>query len=111
MSYIVFTTTLAAEVAGVVGRAGDADTIAQAEAHVPIVTLFVKAYVRGHGFVDGLPNDDIKAVIKTATARLVVNPEQVKRYQTADYAETPAVLDGFTLPELAVLHLYRRRTA
>ncbi|MBD7980034.1 MULTISPECIES: hypothetical protein [Oerskovia] len=101
----------AAQVAAILGRGDDSETVALAGAHLPLVTVFVKAYVRGNGFTADEPNADLSAVITTATARLVVNPEQVKRYQTADYAETPAVLDGFTLPELAVLHLYRRRTA
>ncbi|WP_402371401.1 hypothetical protein [Isoptericola rhizosphaerae] len=98
-------------VAAYLGRGDDAQTVTLAGAHLPIVTAFVRAYVRDNGFTDGIPGDDLAAVITTATARLTTNPEQVKRYQTADYAETPAVLDGFTLPELAILHLYRRRTA
>lgn len=98
-------------VAAFLGKPGDAATVDLAAAHIPVVKAFVKAYTRGQGFNEmGVPNEDIEAVILTCAARTVINPEQMKRYQIADYSETPAVLDGFTLPELAVLHLYRRRT-
>lgn len=101
----------ASMVAAFLGKPGDAALTAIAQAHIPVVTAFIKAYTRGQGFdAHGEPNEDVEAVILTCAARTVVNPEQMKRYSIADYSETPAVLDGFTLPELAVLHLYRRRT-
>lgn len=101
----------AADVAAFLGQGDDTEVVALAEAHLPVVTTFVKAYVRGNGFTDGAPNDDLSTVIKTATARLTVNPEQNRRISVDDYAQTFTTLDGFTLPELAVLHLYRRRSA
>jgi len=42
-------------------------------------------------------------VIITATARLVVNPAQVSRESMDGYSAVGS-LNGFTLPELAVLH-------
>jgi len=106
------TDALAARVAAFLGRADDAETLALAEVHVPVVCAFVKAYTRGRGFAeDGTPSDDVAAVIVTATARLLTNPSQGGRYQVGEISETPAVLNGFTLPEVAVLHLYRRRAA
>lgn len=100
------------DVADFLGRGGDPKVVSLAGTHLPIVTAFVRAYTRGNGFDPALgPNDDLAAVIVSATARLVTNPEQSQRVQVADYAESPAVLNGFTLPELAVLHRYRRRTA
>ncbi|MFD6134572.1 hypothetical protein [Isoptericola sp. NPDC060257] len=101
----------AEQVAGYLGKADEVAIVSLAQQHLPIVTAFVRAYVRGNGFADSEPNADLEAVIVSACARLTANPEQVSRYQTADYAENPAVLHGFTLPELAILHLYRRRTA
>lgn len=90
----------------------DPEMIALAEAHLPIVTTFVKSYTRGQGFDQfGNPNKDMESVIITAGARLVVNPEQAIRVQIGDYSETPAVFNGFTLAELAVLNRYRRRSA
>ncbi len=101
----------AAKVAAFLGRGDDPAVVALAGEHLPIVTAFVEAYTRGKGFTEGQPDGPLAAVIMTAAARLVPNPEQAKRTQVADYSETPAILDGFTLPELAILHLYRRRTA
>lgn len=101
-----------AHVARFLGRDEDPSYLALAGEHLPVVTAFVRAYTRGVGFdPDSLPNDDLGAVIVSATARLTNNPEQSRRVTVADYAESPAVLDGFTLPELAVLNLYRRRAA
>lgn len=73
---------------------------------------FVKGYKRGRGFLleaDGV-EDDIRAVIITATARLATNPSQVEREQ-ADGWSAVGSFNGFTLPELFVLYKYRRRTA
>jgi len=99
------------QVAAYLGKGDDSGLVALAGQHLPIVTAFVRAYVRGNGFTDNEPNADLEAVIVSATARLTANPEQVTRRQLDDYAENPATLHGFTLPELAILHLYRRRVA
>lgn len=106
-------TPTAAQVGAYLGQGERVATLSLAAAHLPIVTAFVRAYTRGNGFAVGTdePDDALEAVIVSACARLTSNPEQVTHYQMADYAENPAVLNGFTLPELAVLHLYRRRTA
>lgn len=98
-------------VAAFVGRAGDTLTIAQATVHALIVAEYVKGYTRGRGFVAGVPVPGLLAVIVSATSRLTANPEQVSYYQANDYSERPAVLAGWTLPELAVLNGFRRRTA
>ena len=99
----------AQQVAAFLGRAGDPTVVAQAEAHLPIVRTFVAAYVRDVGFVAGVENDALAAVIVSASARLVLNPSQASRYAAGDYSESPGLLNGWTLPELAVLHRYRRR--
>lgn len=105
-------TDLAANVAAFLGRPGDVETIALATVHVGIVTGYVYGYTRGRGFTEsGVPKPDLSGVITAATARLTSNPEQVSYYATGDYSERPAVLAGWTLPELAVLHRYRRRYA
>lgn len=98
-------------VASFLGRADDTSIYYLADEHLTLVTAFVNAYTRGRGFtVAEGPNDDLAAVIITATARLLTNPAQVER-ETADGYEAVGRLDGFTLPELAVLHRYRRRAA
>lgn len=101
----------AESVAAFLGQENDPDVIALAGEHLPVVTSFVRAYTRGRGFTDGTPNDDLGHVITTVCARLTVNPEQNRRVSVDDYAQTFTTLDGFTLPELAILHLYRRRAA
>jgi hypothetical protein len=100
-----------ADVARFLGRASDAEFVKLADQHIPLVTSFIRAYTRGRGFDDDSEEveDDVRAVIITATARLVVNPAQVSRESVDGYSAVGS-LNGFTLPELAVLHLYRRRT-
>ena len=99
------------EVARFLGRATDSEFVKLADQHVPLVSAFIRAYTRGKGFDDDTEEveEDIRAVIITATARLVVNPAQVSRESVDGYSAVGS-LNGFTLPELAVLHLYRRRT-
>jgi hypothetical protein len=81
------------------------------DAVLNIVTAMVKAYVRSAGFTDGVPAEDISAVILTSAARLLTNPSQVSMSETMG----PLAVDyrggwiGFTLPELAVLNSYRDR--
>lgn len=100
---------IAEKVAAFLNKPGDTATIDLAEQHVNIVTVFVRSYTRGRGFTDGIPDSDLEAVIIPVTTRYTVNPEQVRQYSSGDYSETPVTLTGFTLLELAVLNLYRRR--
>lgn len=98
------------KIARYLGRDGDPQALALAEEHVGIVTIFVKAYTRGNGFTEtGDPNEDLSAVIVSATARYLVNPQQNLREQIGAQSITYAKLEGFTLAEQAVLHLYRKR--
>jgi hypothetical protein len=99
------------DVAGFLGRGSDTAFVALCNVHVPLVTAFVRSYVRGQGFdkYDDM-EEDLRAVIITATARLVVNPAQVER-EGADSYYAVGSFNGFSLPELAVLHNFRRRTA
>lgn len=102
-------------VADLLGRGDEPAVVALAEHHVEVVETFVKSYTRGRGFVEpGPPPDlapDLAAVIRSAAARLTANPEQLEREQAGTYSVAYPRLDGWSLPELAVLHAYRRRTA
>lgn len=100
------------DVARFLGREDDPALVKLAGEHVPLVSVFVRGYTRRNGFsIDGEEVvDDLRAVIITATARLVANPSQVAR-ESIDGYEAVGSFAGWTLPELAVLHLYRRRTA
>ena len=103
---------LSEDVANFLGRGGDENVLSLAGEHLPIVTAFVRAYTRGNGFDElGEPVDELAVVITTATARLVLNPSNRGPSTAGPFSETPGVFNGFTLPELAVLHLYRRRTS
>lgn len=103
---------LAARAAAFIGRAGSKRFESLAAAQLPIVTEFVRGYTRDRGFYsDGEPMPPLEAVLVSVVSRLLTNPEQVTQYQTGDYSERPAVLNGWTLTELAILNRYRRRAA
>lgn len=105
--------SLARRVAAFLGKPNNPLTLGRASVHCEIVTEYVRGYTRGRGFdaVSDAPANPLESVIVAATARLTANPEQVSYYATGDYSERPAVLAGWTLPELAVLNRYRKRTA
>ena len=65
------------DVADFLGQGTNTTLVALAGEHVVIVTAMVKAYTRDNGFDEGMPGDDLAAVITTATARLVANPQQL----------------------------------
>lgn len=75
--------------------------------HADVVTNMVRAYTRGEGFVDGVPNEEIAAVIVTASARLVANPEQLS--SSVGNISNGVGFNGFNLAELFVLNRYRKR--
>lgn len=102
---------LAPKLAAYLGRPDDAATIATARAQLPVVVEFIHGYTRGRKWTGYTPPYPLRAVIVSAGARLVTNPEQVSQYAAADYTERPAVLSGYTLAELGVLHRYRRVSA
>jgi hypothetical protein len=95
------------------GRVDDQRVLDLAGAHLPVVTAMVRAYVRGVGFdpVAGVPDDDLAAAIVSCTARAVTNPSQTVEEQVDDFSVRYGTFAGWTLPELAILHTYRRRTA
>lgn len=83
---------------------------------VPIVTTIAKAYTRGAGFTAGPggnePNDEIAAVIATASARLSQNPKGLSQQRIDDCeVQYSKLSSGFawTLAEQIVLNRYRVR--
>ena len=99
------------DVANYLGRGEDATILALAGEHLPVVEQMVRAYVRDNGFDDpgNQPRDDLAAVIVSSCARLVSNPEHNVSVQLAGYSVRPGIFNGWTLPELAILHRYRKR--
>ncbi len=86
-------------------------SVEQVTAQLDTVTAMVKAYVRGNGFTDAVPAADLAAVIVSATARAVTNPAHAEHLAAGPFTVRPGTFDGWTLPELAILHTYRRRAA
>lgn len=96
-----------ADIAAFLGQGDDLTLAALADQHVTIVTAMARAYTRGQGFTDAEPNDDIAAVITTATARLVANPEQINT--TTGSVAVNGGFTGWTLAETFVLNRYRKK--
>ena len=69
----------------------------------------VKTYVRGVGFTDDVPDEALAAVIVSSTARLVSNPTMTAFTAIDDAQVRQGTFQGWTLPELAILHAYRAR--
>lgn len=84
--------------------------LAELDEYSDIVTAFVHGYTRGRGFEGERPAKPLETVIVSAAARLVDNPSHAKRQSAGMFSVSMTTLDGFTLPELAVLHRYRKRT-
>ncbi len=99
------------DVAAFLGQRENMSTVVLAEEHLPVVVAFVHAYTRGQGFTDGEPGNDLRHVIVSACARLTDNPQLAREESIGDFSITRTVFNGWTLPELAVLHRYRRRVA
>jgi len=100
----------AQQVADFLGRGDDTAAVALAGEHLPIVTAMVRRYVRGKGFVGTVDCDeDVAAVIISSTARLTNNPTMTTFSAIDDAQVRQGTFNGWTLPELAILHSYRAR--
>lgn len=96
------------DVANFLGQSGSA-VVALAGEHVAVVTAMARAYTRDRGFdpITGEPFEDVAAVITTATARLVANPEQIA-HATGPFSYGGG-FTGWSLAETFVLNRYRKR--
>lgn len=99
------------DVADMLGQGDDTALVDLAERHLPLVTAQVRAYTRGRGFIANDPADDLALVIIAATTRSVVNPQGLRAENLGTFSVQYQVTQGWTLPELAILHGYRRRAA
>lgn len=96
------------DVADFLGRGTDTTFVALAGQHAAIITAMARAYTRGGGFdTFGFPQDDVAAVIVTASARLVSNPDQVT--QSVGPFAVSGGFTGWNLAETFVLNRYRKR--
>lgn len=94
------------DVADFIGQGDDQSVVALAGQHLQIITAMAQAYTRGNGFEDGHPNDDVAAVLVTATARLMGNPDQTN-YRVGNISYQ-SHFQGWTLAETFVLNRYRK---
>lgn len=99
----------AQDVADFLGRGDDTALVALAGSHLPIVTSTVRRYTRGQGFIGTTPDVDLVAVIVSATARSIVNPAHTEYQASGPFQIREGRFNGWTLPELAILHSYRAR--
>lgn len=99
------------DVAAYLGRDVDDKFIEITEAHLPVVTLMIRAYTRDRGFdaATGDPRVDVAAVILSVCARTVSNPMMVRSESVDDFSVDRTVVLGWTLAELAVLNRHRKR--
>lgn len=98
----------AADLQMLLGSAVDAE---QATAALSTVTALVSAWTRGGGFAAGVPADDVRAVILTATCRLISNTtgllyDQVEGPSQISYR---SAFNGFTVAEQMALDSHKVR--
>lgn len=85
----------------------DPEDVADAQTVVDTITLMARTYTRKNGFNGNEPNEDIGAVIFTASLRLLSNPSGLE-YRAGNEQVTSA-FNGWTLTESYVLNAYRKR--
>ena len=96
------------EVADFTGDGADEGAVALAEESVKVVTAMARSYTRGRGFgITGDVTEDLAAVIVTASARLMANPDQLRSQVGA--VSLYNGFNGFSLAETFVLNRYRKR--
>lgn len=98
----------AQDVRDFLGRGADELPDSLAQAHLDTITSLARGYTRGNGFdYGGVPADDLIAVILTATARMLANPDQLP--YDAGSVSIRGAFTGWTLAETIVLNRYRKR--
>lgn len=100
---------LPADVLAFLGQPTEGADTAALVSHINAATLMVKAYTRGGGFTNGEPSDDVAAVIVSCASRMHGNPTNDRQQSMGPFQTSPGVFNGWTLPETAVLHQYRKR--
>lgn len=84
----------------------------QADAVLVVVTAMAKAYTRGNGFdPDGVPNDELRAVILSAACRMIANPRGIDLAESIGPQSVSfrGAFTGWTVAETFTLNRYRKR--
>jgi hypothetical protein len=86
-------------------------TTDQATAIISVISALASAHTRGEGFTAGEPNSDVRAVILSASARLLRDPSGIVSYEEMGpfRVQYRAGFDGWTVAELGALNRYRAR--
>ena len=81
----------------------------QADAVIAVVTAMASSYTRGQGFTNAQPQTDLRAVILSASVRLLrdrgVESEAMGPFQVSYRSG----FEGWSVAELVVLNRYRER--
>lgn len=90
--------------------AGKNLTEEQVTATLSVITALAKSYCRASWTEDEIP-EDVAAVIKTSTLRLLANPDQISTSQTmgAFSVDIKGAWVGWSIGELGILHRHRKR--
>lgn len=98
------------DLAAFMGRELTDEESSRAQAVIAVVTAHASAHTRGQGFIDGVPNSDIRAVILPASVRLFGDPTQSVEARTmGPFSVTHRHTEGWTTWELVTLNRYRQR--
>ena len=86
-----------------------ASLLPQAQQVVEVITVMASDYTRGKGFTDGIPDANVRAVIVTASARLLANPDQLDF--TTGSVSIRSSFDGWNRLEKTLLNSIRKTGA
>ncbi|BBY47754.1 hypothetical protein MARA_12220 [Mycolicibacterium arabiense] len=83
----------------------------QGEAVIQNITAMVKAYTRGVGFANGVPNDELRAVILSAACRMIANPRGIELGESVGPQSVSfrGAFTGWSVAEAFTLNRYRKR--
>jgi len=91
------------------GRISGITDTGQAAEVIKVCAALCSAYTRGNGFLDGIPNAEIAAVIIGMAARVVGEPRQMAVYEVHGPSAISASGSpmGFSTSDRIVLNRYR----
>lgn len=97
-----------AELGALMGRTV---TTEQGNAVLSIISALASGYTRGVGFTDGVPNNEIRAVVLSAACRYIAEPRQMATTEVVGPMSARFEAGGFdfSVGERMVLNRYRIR--
>lgn len=91
------------------GLLGETVDSSRGAAVLSIVSAMAKAYTRGRGWTDDTPVEEIRAVILTASARLLSNSRGLQYSESAgpESVDYRSAFTGWTVPERICMDRWR----